>query len=89
MKTTSFRNDGDRTYRLRDLKNGKYQFHVKNGDAVEGTIFQVMGKAEMCGIRLADLHIAVVMLQQYNHDFADFSANGRILSYGRDERGTA
>jgi hypothetical protein len=70
--------NGGKTYRLRDLKNGLYQIHKKNGPAYEGTRWIVLTTAVKMGIREADLVQAVVALQKLNHDYADFTGYGEL-----------
>lgn len=73
-------------YRLRDLKNGFYQIHCKNGKAFEGTPKSLFDKALEMGVYQQDLLIAVQTMMKLSHDFADFNEQGR-LKYTRKNGG--
>lgn len=64
-------------FRLRDLKNGLYQFHVKRGQAWEGTPRSVCQKAVEAGINQNDLAHALTRLNEQGFDYADFTEAGR------------
>lgn len=65
-------------FRIRDLKNGLYQVHKKNGPAFEGTPMSVFTQAVKMGIVEKELIAAVLMLQKNEHDYADFNEQGRL-----------
>lgn len=65
-------------FRLRDLKNGLYQIHKENGEAYEGTPFSIFVQAVKMGIVQKDLSVAVVMLKEKGHNYADFNMYGRL-----------
>lgn len=66
-------------YRLRDLKNGLYQFHVQNGPACEGTWNSVCGAAQEMGILIEELSLAKSELLKMDHNCAEFGMYGRFL----------
>lgn len=65
-------------YRLRDMKNGFFQIHQEKGQAFEGTPISVFAAAVKMGVMQKDLAQAVELLQQKNHDYADFNDYGRL-----------
>lgn len=71
-------------FRLRDLKNGLFQIHKKNGQAFEGTPRSIFSVAIKMGIEEKELAYAVNQLQASNHDYADFGVNGRFLFTKKD-----
>lgn len=65
-------------FRIRDLKNGLYQVHKKNGPAFEGTPNLLFKKAVEMGIQEKELVFAVLRLSNEGHDYADFDGTGRL-----------
>ncbi len=53
-------------YRLRDLKNGMYQIHKKNGPAYEGTPTSIFKTAIKMGIQPGELTYSVEAMQKDN-----------------------
>ena len=66
-------------FRLRDLKNGLYQIHKKNGPAYEGTPKLIFKRAVQLGVVEEELTAAVTQLTYYGHDYADFGVYGRLM----------
>lgn len=65
-------------FRLRDLKNGFYQIHKKNGPAFEGTALSIFQEAVKMGVGQSDLVYAAHKLKERGHDYADFESNGKL-----------
>lgn len=65
-------------FRLRDLKNGLYQIHKKDGPAFEGTPMSIFQEAVKLGVKQEDLVLAAHSLKEKNHDYADFTDSGRL-----------
>lgn len=70
-------------FRIRDLKNGFYQVHKKNGPAFEGTPNILFKKAVELGIQEKELVYAVLRLGNENNDYADFDNDGRLKTISR------
>lgn len=73
-------------FRLRDLKNGMFQIHKKNGPAFEGTPFSIFKEAVKMGVVQKDLIFAVNELKVQNHDYADFNDYGRFRFTKRNQK---
>jgi hypothetical protein len=78
MESRSFWIKGSKMFRLRDLKNGFYQIHKKNGQAFEGTPTPILQAAIKMGVSQNDLIAATLQLQKDNKDYADFNEYGRL-----------
>lgn len=77
-------------YRLRDLKNGKYQIHVKNGEAFEGTTAAILEKCVMdLGFDVNEVEDAMIDLHVGNFDYAEFGVFKRYMYCLNDEKRAA
>lgn len=76
-------------YRLRDLKNGRFQLHVKNGPAYEGGLRSIAKQAAIVGLRLEEIELAVLELERTGHDYAEFGVFGRFMYTLKNERKAA
>lgn len=85
MIATNF-NDAQGPYRLRDLKNGRFQIHAMGGRAFEGTKLQIFKKAEEMGCEPTDLRFAVKELERLDHTYAEFGIYGHFLFTRRDSK---
>lgn len=74
-------------FRIRDLKNGFYQVHKKDGQAFEGTPNLLFKKAIELGIQEKELIKAVNKLEETGHDFADFGIYGTLSFIGKGKPG--
>lgn len=73
-------------YRLRDLKNGDYEFHTHEGKAYRGSKEAVFTLAMEHGIPLKELKIAEQELSFYDHDRAEFGVFRSFLYTAKDKR---
>lgn len=80
---------GNGMYRLRDLKNGKYQIHVNNGPAFEGTMKVIVKKCVELKLHLDEVEEAIVDLSRLGHDYAEFGVFGHYMYTLRDEKKAA
>lgn len=79
MESRNFSIGVNDMFRLRDLKNGLFQIHKKNGPAYEGTPRVLFTKAVQLGLPETELSTAVNQLNVYKDDYADFSGSGKLL----------
>jgi hypothetical protein len=88
MEFGSYSIDGNwKMFRLRDLKNGKYQIHsTTHHQAFEGTPKSIFATALKMGVKKTALFIAFNELHSRDHDYADFGTNGFLLRTGKDRR---
>jgi hypothetical protein len=77
MTQSNYQPKGSQVFRLRDLKNGLFQFHVKRGQAWEGTPRSICQKALESGVNENDLAHALQKLTDQGFDYADFTQTGR------------
>lgn len=73
-------------YRLRDLKNGKFQIHVNNGPAYEGTLKQILRECKRFRMNLDEVEIAIMELHRLDDDYAEFGIFGSFMFTMRDEK---
>lgn len=73
-------------YRLRDLKNGKYQIHVSKGPAFEGDRKSILKKCLAIGIRVSCFRAAVKELRKLDHDYAEFGVFKSFMYTIQDDR---
>jgi hypothetical protein len=74
-------------FRFRILKNGLYQVHTKVKGAYEGGAASVVNKAIELGIRKKDLqHALTRLLDNPDHDYADFEARGYYTGIYKDSK---
>lgn len=66
-------------FRIRDLKNGLYQVHKKNGPAFEGELKQIAKKGKYMGINIDHMLMAIEKLCLNDHDYADFNDKGLLI----------
>lgn len=71
-------------FRLRDLKNGLYQIHKKNGEAFEGTPKTIFETAIKMGIQPVELTFSVNAMYRDHAHYADFDSSGRLVSIKRN-----
>lgn len=77
---------GESMYRLRDLKNGLYQIHKRDGKAFEGNLEVIKLAAVGMGIKSQEFDIAVFELEYQDHDYAEFGIWGRFVFTQSDRR---
>lgn len=80
---------GDSMYRLRDLKNGKFQIHVKDGEAYEGTLNMILRQCLKIGLDLNEVETAILELEFMGHDYAEFGVFGTFMYSMMDEEKAA
>ncbi len=73
-------------YRLRDLKNGQYQIHKKNGMAYEGTKDGIAHAAVKLGVDEKELGFAFEELEKRGHTVAEFGVYGKLIFTDRDQK---
>ena len=66
-------------FRLKDLKDGRFQVHAHNGAAFEGTEEAITIAAEELGMHPADVILAKEEMRKLGHDYAEFGIRGRFL----------
>ena len=86
MESRSFSNGRSLdVFRLRDLKNGLYQIHKKNGPAFEGTPKSIFEKAVQLGVNVDDLTYSVNVMKTQHAHYADFDPSGRCIQIIRQQ----
>lgn len=76
-------------FRLRALKNGRYQIHQRNGIAYEGLPHLIFGATAKLGIREEELVKGLDHLEALNHDYADFNERGWFIYTAKDKNKTS
>ena len=72
-------------YRIKDLKNGKFQIHSKMYGAFEGSKESIIRKALDWKLDFEDLFYAFSCFLQ-GDDYADFGVFGRFITSHKIER---
>jgi hypothetical protein len=73
-------------YRLRDLKNGRYQIHVNNGPAYEGSLTSIVRECTRLGLKFDQVEVAVLELNRLDDDYAEFGVFGHFMYTVRDAK---
>lgn len=73
-------------YRIRDLKNGKFQIHSFDGKAFEGNLKAILKKCDDFRLTYSEVEDALVDLRIKNHDIAEFGINGTYMFTYKDEK---
>lgn len=83
---TTFKTGNNNAFRLRRLKNGKYQIHKLGGKAFEGPRALILRAAFEMRVDISDFRYAVKTMRRLNHDYADFGIFGTFLWTAADSK---
>ena len=86
FNNTDFKSREVGMFRLRDLKNGVYQIHKKDGEAFEGTLKAIFRASVELGVRVPDFELAVNEMTKNGHDYAEFGIFGRFIYSATDRK---
>lgn len=89
MNIRSEKFGGNGMYRLRDLKNGKYQIHAMDGAAYEGDVRPIFKKCIELGLNPAEVEEAILDMKRQNHDYAEFGVFKTYIFSAKNDKKAA